>query len=322
MARILLPRVLLAMLIVSAASAAEPALYELSGRMVPRLGVYVSLFGVNSPYLSTTLADVSGNFKFKNLQPGAYTVAIFSRRRGEARRTVEVGPAVADHKRRVKLKLELKESDFAFASLIKSNLISARQLAIPNASLRDYREAQKELSKHSADSAVRLLEHAVDLAPQFSAAWNSLGVIAYQTQKYDRAEECFREALAQDPQSYEALVNLGGVLVTVRKLDEAMDCNLKAALLRPNDALANAQLGMTYFELGQDDLAAKYLERTREIDPAHFSHPQLLLFDIHFRQGRRETAADDLEDFLARHPGWPQEAQFQETIARLRIASR
>jgi len=322
MVRILLRRVLLAMLIATAASASEPALYELSGRMVPRLGAYVWLFGVNLPYLRTTLADVSGNFKFKNLQPGPYTIAIFSRRRGEARRTIEVGPAVADRKRHVKLTLELKESDFAFGSLIKSNLISARQLAIPNAALRDYREAQKELSKHSADSAVRLLEHAVDLAPQFSAAWNSLGVIAYQTQKYDRAEECFREALAQDAQSYEALVNLGGVLVTVRKLDEAMDYNLRAAVLRPNDALANAQLGMTYFGLGQNDLAAKYLERTREIDPAHFSHPQLLLFEIHLRQGQRKTAADDLEDFLARHPGWPQAAKFQETIARLRIASR
>jgi tetratricopeptide (TPR) repeat protein len=302
--------------------AAEPALYELSGHMVPRLGAYVSLFGVNSPYSTSTLADASGHFKFKKLEAGTYTLAIFSRRRGEARRTIEVGPATADRKGRIALTFRLAESDFEFSSLIRQNLISTRQLAVPESALHDYREAQKDLSRHDADSARKRLEHAVDLAPQFAAAWNTLGVIAYQTRKYDRAEECFREAAGLDPQSFEALVNLGGVLVTLRKLDEALDYNLKAVLARPNDALANAQLGMTYFSLGQEELALKYLERARDLDPAHFSHPQLLLFQIHVHRGQREIAAGDLEDFLKQHPDWPQATQFRETIMELRAPSR
>jgi tetratricopeptide (TPR) repeat protein len=311
-------RVLALLLAVSAAFAAEPAVYELSGRMVPRLGAYVSLFGVNSPFAAHTLADLSGRFRFKKLQAGAYTLAIFSRRRGEVRRTVEIGPTSADHKGRIALTLNLAESDFAFSSVISRNLVSARQLAVPESARREYREAQRELSKHNTESAIARLEHAVDVAPQFAAAWNSLGVIAYQTRKFDRAEECFREAVDQDPQSFEALVNLGGVLLTVHKLDDAMDYNLKAVLSRPNDALANAQLGMTYYALGEPDLAVKYLERTRRVDPAHFSHPQLLLFEIHLRHGERASAANDLEDFLTQHPDWPQAGKFREAIAGLR----
>ena len=101
------------------------------------------------------------------------------------------------------------------------------------------------------------LERAVAIAPQFANAWNNLGTIAYQTQKYSRAEECFREALEQDPDSYEPLVNLGGVLINLHKLDEAWSYNVNAVLARPNDALANAQLGMTYFESGAPELAEK-----------------------------------------------------------------
>jgi len=71
--------------------------------------------------------------------------------------------------------------------------------------------------------------------------------IAYQTRKFDRAEECFRQALDLNPAAFEPLVNLGGVLVTMHKLDEAADYNLRAVLARPNDALANSQLGQTYF---------------------------------------------------------------------------
>jgi Tfp pilus assembly protein PilF len=162
---------------------------------------------------------------------------------------------------------------------------------------------------------VNRLERAVDAAPQFSAAWNTLGVIAYQTQKYDRAEECFRNAVEEDPQSFEALVNLGGVLVTVRKLDAAMDYNLRAVLARPNDALANAQLGMNYYLLRENDLAEKYLERTRQIDPASFTHPQLLLYQIHLGRGDRQTAAGD---FLQRHPDWPGAGEMRQTITKLR----
>src|ERR1700687_4682823 len=94
-----------------AASAAGPN-YELSGRMVPRSGAYVSLFGSTVPFSANTLADLDGRFHFKKLEPGMYPLSIFSRRLGEARRTVEVGPASADAKGRVGLPLQLKDSDF------------------------------------------------------------------------------------------------------------------------------------------------------------------------------------------------------------------
>ena len=121
-----------------------------------------------------------------------------------------------------------------------------------------------------------------------------------------------------DPKAYEPLVNLGGVLVTLHKLDEAWKFNALAVLERPADALANSQMGMTYFGLGDYDHAVKYLERARRIDPAHFSHPQLILAEIHLRRGERSAAAGCLEDFLLHHPDWPQAAKMRGTIEALR----
>jgi hypothetical protein len=48
------------------------------------------------------------------------------------------------------------------------------------------------------------------------------------------------------------------------------------------------------------------------------TYPQLMLSQIHLRRGERAAAATDLEDFLARHPDWPQAAKMHETIAGLR----
>ncbi len=168
------------------------------------------------------------------------------------------------------------------------------------------------------ESAEKRLERAVDRSPEFSAGWNNLGTIAYQQHNYERAEECFRQALEQDPQSYEALVNLGGVLITLHKLDEALSQNSLAVQKRPNDALAQSQLGMTYFSLAQYDFAKKHLEQARQIDPAHFSYPQLVLAEIYLREGDRREAADALDDFLEHHPDWAQAGAIRNKIVDLR----
>jgi hypothetical protein len=60
------------------------------------------------------------------------------------------------------------------------------------------------------------------------------------------------------------------------------------------------------------------LERARTIDPAHFSHPQLLLAEIYVRQGAKNAAAGVLEEFLRYHPDWPQGPQLRAKIGELR----
>jgi len=311
-------RFCLVMLLAAPAFAGDP-LYELLGRLTPEGHAVVSLFGATTPFQSETESDETGRFHFRNLRAGTYTVAVIMPGRGEARQTAEIGPGTADSRRRVNLSLQFRESDFVHDDVVRrQNSVSTKQLAIPETALREYQEAAKDLQKHDAEQAVKRLQHAVELAPQFADAWNELGTLAYQTQQYERAEKCFRAALEQDPKAYEPLVNLGGVLINTHKLDEALMYNQDAVLLRPNDALANSQLGLAYFVTGSFDLAVKYLEIARRIDPAHFSHPQLVLAEIHLRRGENRAAADVLEDFLRYHPDFPTADKIRENIAKLR----
>lgn len=290
--------------------------YELNGRVVPESPAAVSLFGATTPFHAETVADAQGRFRFRKLEPGSYTVAVFIPGHGEIRQTIDLGPGSADARRRVAVTIQAADSPLVSKDVLKDRVIvSARQLSIPPRARHEYEEAQKKLARPDVAAAVAHLEKAVQIAPQFAAAWNNLGTIAYQTRDYPRAEECFRAALQADPGAYEPLVNLGGVLVNLHKLEEAWKYNVYAVLTRPNDALANSQLGMTYFERGELDLAEKHFVEARRIDPAHFSHPQLFLAEIHLRRGQRHEAAGDLEDFLQHHPDWPQAAKMREAIA-------
>jgi tetratricopeptide (TPR) repeat protein len=231
------------------------------------------------------------------------------------RKTIDIGPAVAGKNGRVEIALKLDESKM---TPDRSALVSMRELSIPQSARDAYREANRKLQNRDVEGATAQLKRAVELAPQFSAAWNHLGTIAYQTKRYEEAEGYFRKALEVDVEAYEPLVNLGGVLVTLERFEEAWNYNLHAVLKRPTDALAQSQLGMTYFGLKRMELAEKYLLEAVRLDAGHFSHPQLMLAEIYLRRGQKEKAAAMLEDFLRHHPDWVGAAQMREVIAKLR----
>ena len=310
---------LLALIGWSLAQCAPAADFDVVGQIVPEAAASVSLHGATAPFESATLSDERGRFRFRKVAPGAYTLAVFQPAFGEARQTVEVGPGVADSPGRVKVTLRLESGKFESDDARRRGAtVSTRELSIPARARREYREAQRCLSGRDVAGAVAHLRRAIEIAPRFAAAWNHLGTIAYQGRNYKEAEDNFRHGLAADPEAFEPLVNLGGVLLNLGRVDEALQYNLHGALRRPNDALVNAQLGMSYFLSGNLDLAAQYLTLARQIDPAHFSHPQLLLSEIHLRRNERAAAIEELEDFFKRHPDAPETPEVKSTITRLK----
>jgi len=301
---------------------ADTARYELRGRLLPATRASVWLHGATAPFEDSTLAGGDGRFRFRDLPAGTYTLGAFVPGRGEMRRTIEVGPSQADTRKRIELAVELRDGDFESRdSLRREAMVSAKELAIPARARRAYEEAERRLARRDVEGAVSRFERAVELAPQFSEAWNHLGTIAYQARDYTHAESCFRKALDADPNAFQPLVNLGGVSINLRKYEQALQYNLYAALTRPNDALANSQLGMTYFYLDKPDLARKYLTAAKRLDPAHFSHPQLMLADIALRRRDRTAAAGELAEFLQYHPDSPDAGKIEEKLAQLRAQS-
>jgi tetratricopeptide (TPR) repeat protein len=293
---------------------AQAARFELLGRVHSRRPLHVYLQCATTPFEVSTLTDLNGRFHFRKLLAGPYVLIV-----GGHQQTVEIGPSLADSKGRVNVTVELRNAD-RVRSIERRSLVSVGELSIPKAAWREYEDAQKALGRPDVTSAVAHLKRAVEIAPQFSGAWNHLGTIAYQSREYGEAEADFRKALEANPNALEPLVNLGGVLLNLGKPDEALEYNRRAVLKSPRDALANSQLGMDYFFSDQFDLAEKYLTIAKEIDPAHFSHPQMLLAEIHLRRNQPEAAAAELRDLLDRHPDLPNAGEIKQQIARLQAA--
>jgi tetratricopeptide (TPR) repeat protein len=292
--------------------------YELTGRIEPPVALPVFLHGATAPFESATASDAAGRFRFHKISAGVYTLAIATAARGQVLETVELSPGTVDSKGRLDIVLRIDDSRLESEGVRGSGAtVSATFLSIPDRAMREYEEAQRCLARREPNCASARLLRAVEMAPQFVAAWNQLGVMAYQAQRYSEAEAKFRRALDADPEGFEPLVNLGGVLLNLERPREALGYNQRAVTRRPNNALANSQLGLTYFDLDDPDLAEKYLKAAIQLDPAHFSHPQLTLAQIYLRRGDRASALGQLRGFLGQHPDSPQAAAVRKEIAEL-----
>ena len=272
------------------------------------------LQGATTPFTTQTLAGVDGKFKFKKLRAGMYTLILSVPLWGEMRRTIEIGPSFADSKGRIEEIFYLEER----YTRDDKYTISANQLTVSDRARREFLKAVDRLEKHDLSRALEHLEKAVELAPQFAAAWNYLGTMAYHSGDYRKAEEHFREALEQDADAHSPLVNLGGALLSQGRVEEALPLNERAVRARPDDALAHSQLGQCYFSVGRQEDAERHLRQAKALDPRHFSFPQLVLAEL-YRQ-RRESAEliHELEEFLEYHPDSDRAPEITDRLNRAR----
>ncbi len=314
---------LLLALLQPAASSLAPELLEVRGKvLVPeayrRRVVVVTLFGVTTAYMSHKQVLHGFGFKFSKLEPGPYTIGVAVRGLDELRKTIEVSPGLADSKGRIYVELSLGEAPRPGTG----RTVSVRQLSVPQKARDLYRRAIDSLGRRDVPRAVASLEQAIEQAPQFAEALNTLGTIYNQKKDFPKAEEYFRKALEKDPDAYAPLVNLGGVLMAQRKLAEALTHNEKAVERRPDDALARCQLGWVYLGMGELEKAQPQFQEAKRLDPGHFSRPQLGLAEIHARRFRPAEAVVELEDYLRRHPDDPDAVRMREEIARLKARAK
>jgi tetratricopeptide (TPR) repeat protein len=316
---------------VSVARGAEresPATLELHGRVLvpaqarrPGRRITLSLVQVGTPFSAQTRTDSKGRFRFRKLQPGTYSLGILIPGTGEILQTVEVSPSFADARGRVEKQFLFNQETLQQqARLNPQGLVSVRELSIPRKARSEYRKARDSLRKRDLEDAVRRLEKAVELAPQFMEALNNLGMIYFQQREYAKAESYFRKALDLEPEAFEPLVNLGGTLLALGRVEEAIEVCGRAQSARPKDALANAQLGLGYFLAGDDESALNYLLLTQELDPAHFTNPQIPLARIYLRHSEEEAALEELEDFLRIRPDSPEADSVRATVQRIEQA--
>ena len=284
----------------------------------PVRGALVHLDTLGGDSYDETYTWVGGRFSFKKLPAGQYSVIVLARGYPRVRKTIDITPSFADSSGNVEITVEIQRPGAGQRARDLQQTVSVRRLTISKKAEKEYERARKAAVQSDYKAMVRHLKKAIELEPQFAEAMNDLGTHYHRAQHYEEAIELFRSAARVDPDAFTPHLNLGGSLLEAGRPIEALEANGRALELDSDDSLAHAQMGIALFTLGHSQTALFHLNEAKRIDPGSAASPQLILAEIYFRQGRKNRALLELEEFLALHPDLPSAVNVRKKIESLK----
>jgi tetratricopeptide (TPR) repeat protein len=118
--------------------------------------------------------------------------------------------------------------------------------------------------------AARVLERAVQLAPDNHRAHNSLGTAYLIGLRLDQASAEFQKALELDAKDEFANLNLANVLRANGDYEKAISYYRRQLALKTDDAEAYGGLAIALLAIGRDEEAEPAIKRTMELSPADY----------------------------------------------------
>jgi superkiller protein 3 len=124
------------------------------------------------------------------------------------------------------------------------------------------------------DAAIEAYRAAVNIDPDSALAWHALGKTLLLMGQYEEALAPLEEAiyLYPEPENFETLVVLGAVLVQTGNIEGALAVNAEARRIRPEDWMANNNLGSMLRAQGDDAEAVGAFRDALRFAPAESRH--------------------------------------------------
>ena len=184
--------------------------------------------------------------------------------------------------------------------------ISVTSMAAPKDAMRAYEKAQK-IKAEKPDEAEKHLNKAVQIYPQFAAAWSLLGDLHRQRNEFAAATAEYQRSVAADPQFVNPIYGLTTIAMQEKKWDEAI--HLSELVLKLNASaypMAYFFNAAANYNLQKFDAAEESAKKFKALDTEH-SHPDvcLLLSYVLSRKQDYAGAAREIRDFLAASPNSP-----------------
>jgi predicted Zn-dependent protease len=208
------------------------------------------------------------------------------------------------HTGRFRLALVMMEDRLYEAAAPHLELLRVRQpdnlaVNVQLARCRDFLGDQQE--------AERLLEEVLAREPHFSHALSERGRLALRQGQAVRAEECLREAFAQEPGNHELLYQLILALEHNGKEEEAAAGSQRLEQLkndlkrlemmvihdmqaRPNDPVLHCEFAQIQLRLGHEEEAIPWLHRVLHEQPSHVA-ARWILAEYYEKTGDEKEAA-------------------------------
>lgn len=279
--------------------------------------------------LTTTFTDGLGNFEFRNLMPGNYYITVKLSGFEDFRQLVPYGPGNVG----APVSVFLVKEPFKVVPVNRASPtvdITELNRNYPKRAMEEYEAAQEDLRKGNNARAAERLQTAIELAPEFYSAHNSLGIAYQKLQRYRDGEKEFNQARELNPRTVDPLANLGSLFIQEaedpsvtktrslrgRILDQALDVLEAAVKLNPRSGISFFLLGVANYKSAFYEEAETNLKRALDLD-RRMGDGRLMLANLYMRQKKWEGVLEQLDAYLADNPQAPDREKVQEARTKV-----
>jgi tetratricopeptide (TPR) repeat protein len=144
--------------------------------------------------------------------------------------------------------------------------------------------------------AVRYWEKALQANPKRFDIHNSIGLVAFEKDQYEKAVTSWKKALEINPRNPGLRNKLARAFLGLGKHTEAIEELDKEVKISPRSIVSNYLLGRTYLELKKYDKAKKHYEKVIELWPDH-TNAYYGLFTIYAKLKQPDKAKEYMAIF-------------------------
>ncbi len=271
----------------------------------PLIDCDLELLNELGAYLQHQRTDSTGRYTFSGLADGRYSVRVIPLRydfeesvREVYFSTFSVTGGTGSDAQIIDFSLTPRKNGLAYA---EAQVIFAQE--VPDAAKTAFKAAEAALKKRNTDAAIKSLEEAIKIFPNYFAALFELGEIYTLKQDYGKAANYLVKAADINNKSPKSFYYLG-VSLSALKLYPAAIVSLNQALtLSPASTEVLLILGSVEILAGKFDDAEKHLKQVKKLarEPNPDVYWQLSqLYGIHLK--RYNEAADELEAYIKSLP--------------------
>jgi tetratricopeptide (TPR) repeat protein len=264
-----------------------------------------------------TFTDLSGRFFFSGLRRGRYL--LIAEGDGQTFETTRVDAevvALGSSPQTITQNIQLRPR--AAKTVLPSGVVSAHVFDpnVPQRAREAYEKGLKRAEADKPEQAVKLLQEAVAVYPQFYSALVALGEQFDKLKRYPEAEAAYQKAVELKRDAAAPHAGLGVVLVKQKKYAEAIPPLRRGIEIDKQSSAQYLFLGLAEMMVGDYEPAESNLLRAYEIGKPTIAH--IYLANLYDLQRRPAKAIEHLQAFLKENPESPNAGQIREAIEKLR----
>src|ERR1051326_5303197 len=267
---------------------------------------------------SIAMSDEYGNFTFRGLVSGDYTIVIDKEKDLEPYSQLVAitqfrgaPPQVYN----LSIRLQLKER-----AETKPGVLNAEFANVPPRALRLYNEALELARAGKNELAIDKLRQAISEYSDFMLAYNELGVQYTRLGNYGKADESLLSALKIATEAFTPLLNHGIALALEKQFGAAVAELSHALRIREQSAMAHYFLGQALANLERFDESEQHLTRALSLGGPEVNDAHKFLGAIYNARGERQRAVTEFETYLRLAPKANDAEQVRRLLRQLKNA--